>query len=411
MAKGPIVMSREGEDLESIENGSDSRATDSQQEVIEILTDGEDDLSPSSNGNNDATTNNNEPYIIEDLNDDDEIQITGTNNMESDSIRTRRIRRRGNEQPEEPERNVRRRTQNDEDDIQIIDERPAERRLSPQEGVASNPLLQRMQRVQLETPIGIFQSYENSSGSVSGSDGERNRYTEPPHRITTRSRRARRLRTPRSGNFVALDHFVLSQQLYHNMYGDWDVPESIPNSDTIEGSVMARIERDNENLVDQRLQNENIYNRVALNNKKGISESELPGYSNDIKPDLNLCCELCGVTLGEGIPDDFKPNLYYNEGDNFSKFCQQYEVQAPWFCIKQCMPVDIDLSKRVFAAKCGHVYCGRCVKNIGNRPSGRRKQNQKLSIDNPLISCPRKCASSECNLNFTGKKSFTELYF
>lgn len=413
MAKDSVEMSRNGEYIENIENGDQNGGSDSQQEVIEILTDEEDNNRGSSSGSINIT-NNNEPFIIADHNDDDDIQITGANTMNSGDRAPRRIRRHNDLTSINESRNIRRRPNEEEDDIQIIDERPAERGLIPPVDMlptlAPDNFRRRVQGI--ETPVGVFQSYEGSSTPYSGSESERsNRYTEPPRRIPTRSRRTRRVRPPRSNDFIALDHFVLSQQLYHNLYGDWSGLEDLPNADAVEGSVMARIERDNENAVDQRLQNENIFNRTALKSKKDIAENELPGYTNDIKPDSNICCDLCGIILGEGIPDDFKPNLYYSKDDNFKEFCEDYKVQAPWFCIKQCLPADVDLSKRVFVAKCGHIYCGRCVKNIGNRPSGRRKQNQKITIDNPLVYAPRKCTNSECNLSFTGKKSFTELYF
>lgn len=412
MPKDHIDMSRNGEYLANMENNGENDASDSQQEVIEILTDDEEDNRESSFGSNNIT-NSEEPLIVREHNDDDDIQITGASTMNSNERAPRIIRRRNNAALMDQSRNVRRRHNDDEDEIQIIDERPAERQLIPPVDMlpsyASDSLRRRVQGI--ETPIGVFQSNENSSTSFSGSESERGlRYTETPRRNPLRSRRARRMRPPRN-DFVALDHFVLSQQLYHNLYGNWNGHEDLPNADAVEGSVMARIERDNENAVDQRLQNENIFNRAALKNKKEIAEKELPGYTNDIKPESNICCDLCGIILGEGIPNDFKPDVYYNEEENFKKFCEDYKVQAPWFCIRQCLPVDIDLSKRVFVAKCGHIYCGRCVKNIGNRPSGRRKQNQKLTIDNPLVYAPRKCTNFECNLSFTGKKSFTELYF
>lgn len=414
-----IIMSRDSRETSQeggngknggIANPRESQSNEEPQEVIEILSDeDQDDIQPVENVD-DATGNNESLVIQEQNNEDDDIQITGSNSTDQSASETGRIRRRGQLVLRLRERDVRRRTNNEEDDIEIIDERPAEQALSSGMNPFHRSLLSRFQENHVETPIGVFETNDNSSTSRSESENERiTRSLEPRRRMPTRSSRGRRLRTPRMNDYVPLEQFILSQQLYRNLYGDFEDFDDQPMSDVVEGSVMARIERDNENAIDQRLQNENLFNRKALQNKKEVTDKELPGFTNDITPDTNSCCVLCGVILGEGIPEDFKANIYYN--DNFKLFSKQYTVQAPWFCIKQCLPADFDLAKRVFVAKCGHVYCGRCVKNIGNRPPGRKKQNQAHSIENPLISAPKKCACKECNVSFIGKKSFTELYF
>ena len=84
-----------------------------------------------------------------------------------------------------------------------------------------------------------------------------------------------------------------------------------------------------------------------------------------------MVCELCNIELGEGVPEDFQGDVRYDS--KFQHYCQEYECTAPWFCIYPFTKVDIDLSKRAFISKCGHLFCGRCVKNIGNRPKEKRK--------------------------------------
>lgn len=173
----------------------------------------------------------------------------------------------------------------------------------------------------------------------------------------------------------------------------------------IERSVMERIERDNERELDRKLENENNYNRRALVEKRNEIKKQAKNYTSDIKQDSISGCEVCGVTLGEGISEDFKTNLAY--ADDLKKYREEFDVPAPWFCTKQLTQADKDLSKRVFLSKCGHVFCGRCIKNIGNRP---KKKSKVLTIDNPAVYSPSKCPASGCESRFKAK-SFFELYF
>lgn len=63
MPKDPIDMSRNGEYLANMENEGENGALDSQQEVIEILTDDEEDNRESSFGSNNIT-NSEEPLLL-----------------------------------------------------------------------------------------------------------------------------------------------------------------------------------------------------------------------------------------------------------------------------------------------------------------------------------------------------------
>lgn len=186
---------------------------------------------------------------------------------------------------------------------------------------------------------------------------------------------------------------------------------SYGQQDRVSNTIMERLAREDEAALDRKIENENIHNRRMLQQKEEIAAGEAEGYTNSITPDETLMCELCGVELGEGIPADFKPDLRYDE--KLAEYAGEFRVNAPWFCIRQCFEADIELSKRVFAAKCGHVFCGRCIKNIGNRLPGRlsKKKSEELSITNPQISAPRKCPAKDCGIAFTkGKKTFSELF-
>ncbi|EGV62126.1 hypothetical protein PSN45_000844 [Yamadazyma tenuis] len=192
--------------------------------------------------------------------------------------------------------------------------------------------------------------------------------------------------------------------------GDHFFPMGVLGSNDIERSVMDRIERDNEREMDRKIETENTFNRKALLEKRSQIKREVQGYTSDITSNMIIGCELCGVTLGEGIPAEFKTNLEYNK--KLAQLSIEYGVSAPWFCFKQLTEVDKDLSRRVFLSKCGHSFCGMCIKNIGNRPRATKKNSkQDITIDNPRIYAPAKCPSFGCEHKFRGKKSFIELYF
>lgn len=184
-------------------------------------------------------------------------------------------------------------------------------------------------------------------------------------------------------------------------------------SDGVSNTIMERLARDDEAALDRKIESENIHNRRVLQQKKEVAAAGAAGYTSDITQESNLGCELCGVVLGQGIPEGFKPDPRYDE--KLAEHAGAFRVNAPWFCMRQCFEADVALLKRVFAAKCGHVFCGRCIKNIGNRGLGRVSKKTPLSITNPQIYAPRKCPALDCGATFnrgkkTGKKTFTELF-
>lgn len=333
---------------------------------------------------------------------DEEIEITGSNSL-SEGRPLSRIRRYS-----ETERGLRRRLNPDEDEIEIVSEGPAEQGLG-QETIISHPpgtpqMPQRRFVIRrFHTPIGIRQSYDEIPH-----EEEERRETQNQRSNRCRIRRRRPvLRRHNRINYREFDNYLMTQYLYQEFFGN-ELAEN-DSYNAIEASIMARIERDNEQAVDKRLQSENAFNKKCLEEKLKKLDHETPGFSHNIHANSHLCCVLCGVTLGEGIPEDFKPNTAYN--DNITYYRSLADVQAPWFCIKECFETDVDLSKRVFVCKCGHVYCGRCVKNIGNRPSRKKNSCKSTTIDNPLVSAPYKCVVENCNTSFKGKKFFTEVYF
>ncbi|KAK6455296.1 uncharacterized protein RJT20DRAFT_130076 [Scheffersomyces xylosifermentans] len=434
------------------ETNIQANETTNNNSVIEINSDDESEnenelRNPGGNANNISNNNNigssssgtplisnpDEVIGIEDSDDDDEIQITGTNRNPVPLTGPRPLLRSntipqqasGFTQPHAPGISISvddtSFISQDDDDIQITNVVPIER---------SSSTPSETQFTYLHTPIGQFRTgerfhtIERSASPVAPFQGGMRQlqylpqnFTSPHHHHHHFIHRhlprpganpSRIMRNTTRGRMLpfnltsAISHL---SELHNLAFGRFQ-PDS--DLDEAEQSIMLRIERDNENALDTRLASENIFNKKTLDEKKEITKKELPGYVNDIKPEFNLCCGLCGITLGEGIPEDFTPDPRYDA--NFEKFAKQYRVQAVWFCIKQCTEVDIELSKRIFVAKCGHTFCGRCVKNIGNRPRRTKGTPSGFSIVNPVLFAPSKCPSPDCSRKFTAK-GFTEIYF
>jgi hypothetical protein len=302
-----------------------------------------------------------------------------------------------------------------EDDIQIIHERPLVRHHP-----AQNHHHHHLNHVRISgnlpamihTPVGEFETTELVQQM-------RNTINPlPAHLASSRrvgTRRAIRQTIRSNDSFVQYQWLInrLNQSLAdHNLHflhdSDFGAFNNEDNISAVENSIMRRIEHDNDQALDSRLANERVFNRKTFDDKKTTAQKELSGYTNAIDSNHEICCEVCGVILGQGIDGDFKPDPRYNH--DLEKYMQMCRVHAPWFCIKQCSEADIDLSKRVFSARCGHVFCGRCVKNIGNRPKKTKATPTSITIDNPDYFAPRKCPAPECGKRFSAK-GFKEAYF
>lgn len=238
------------------------------------------------------------------------------------------------------------------------------------------------------------------------------RRTPPPPRRNTRRRP-----NPAGDALLFVDYGQpgtgldnLSEIMFQQQRALFRMFHSFSPPDEVSSAIMERLEREDESQLDRKIESENRHNRKLLLQKQYVAKDEAAGHTNDVAPGTNLLCELCGVVLGEGIPADFQPDPQYD--DELQAHAARCHVNAPWFCVRQCFDTDIQLSKRVFMAKCGHAFCGRCIKNIGNRPPGRRmKKQEQFSILNPHISAPRKCPAAGCGSTFNkAKRTFTELY-
>lgn len=387
-------------------------------EVIEISSGGEEE--------DDIVEVPDEADIVEVAEEDDEDQdieeviqpFDGEVITTRDNRNSPRRRRRVNSTS--PTRNVRQRRNSE--DVEILDERPATRSLTPMENpyqylLENDYFRYQMLLRQRPTETGRGRVTRGGPQNHSSQDltyEEFNRLFEAEDErdlLTGRTRRAAAWWGP-GGRLPLPFALVGVNELMNAVSGGGGGPVLDSGSNEIEASILNRIERENEREVDRRLQSENIYNKKALADKVSVTQKEHKGYTNDISELRDLCCELCATSLGEGIPEGFIPNAKYD--DRIEKYQQMYGVPAPWFCVKLITEVDRDLSKRVFAAKCGHVYCGRCVKNIGSRipiRRKRRKQADPISIENPVIFSPRGCVADSCGSNFRGKTPFTEVFF
>lgn len=418
-------------------------------DIIEILSDDETYVPERSPNDDEIIVINDENDTNNDtLNDNDDLQITGATTVPGFS-RPDRIR---SHSPDPQSNNVRRRISSisDDDDIEIINERPAESglRYVPDDSVPVHSRLNNADTFRqtllrrIETPVGMFESQEEAPANPRPSwYSMLETPSDPAPRrplggaiLSTRDRSSggrgrntrnlRRIFSPGAVLRVGtqgLEQFELPQYIFehlrnrlvaNNMAEDYGIPGFLSDgldASNVEGSIMERIERDNEHALDRRLQQENVFNKKTSDEKKQVAQNELKGFTNDIKHDDNAICVICGVTLGEGIPEDFTPNPQYDL--KVDEYSQQFKVPAPWFCIKQCFESDVAFSKRVFYSKCGHVFCGRCVKAIVDRPKG--KPPKKDSIDNPVRCAPKKCPVEGCGKQFSrgGKKSFQEVYY
>lgn len=198
---------------------------------------------------------------------------------------------------------------------------------------------------------------------------------------------------------------LIPDVFFHNMPGRDMLSEAFENN------IMQRIEEDNNRTANAIMERGSNYNRKSMAEKQKLAEAENAKgtHTNKISADDNLVCELCSVCLGEGAPEEFKGDPKYDL--NFAKYAEEYQTQAPWFCVNPFTDADHDLSKRVFASKCGHTFCGRCVKNIAGRPSRKPKDAPSgFTIKNPSIFAPTKCPAKDCGKKFVSK-AFTEVFF
>lgn len=133
--------------------------------------------------------------------------------------------------------------------------------------------------------------------------------------------------------------------------------QQLPRSENIPPSVMRMIQQEEERLEAKRYKQRKMEMkkvRLEMENNHKIPFNQRNMYTNDFG-DGKIGCELCGVQLFVGINDDGPDaRKLFNNG-----------FKAPWNGNASVLTdLDKDLSKKAYMAKCGHMYCGRCVHRI-----------------------------------------------
>ncbi|KAH3682465.1 hypothetical protein WICPIJ_006558 [Wickerhamomyces pijperi] len=209
-------------------------------------------------------------------------------------------------------------------------------------------------------------------------------------------------------DFDPRDQLPIHRLLNMGMFGGF--PNG--NRDEIGQDIMAMLERRDNADFDARAKKNQQLTEIHQKKIQGASESLKSPYTSTIEEDEEYVCVLCGVVLGVGIPDGFKGD---RSNSILVQLQEKYDVLAPYQASKLISDVDSDLSKRIFFAKCGHTYCGRCVKNISNFKTPPRTKKSKggadeNSIDNPRVFAPGKCVADDCGSGLKGKTKFQEAF-
>lgn len=367
------------------------------------------------------------PVVIDlsDSDPEDDVQVVyerregRVNNGSTSSINN--TRRRFNPLPQ---------SDDSDDDIQITEERIAVPAVQP---VEARPLLHvpgGAIPLAIEGPVQRERrSFQNARGPV-----EPHRFRSPDH-VSVRAQQRRRQAQLRAREYIQQElarahELDLQRQAqfggnrgYHR-YDTFDDPDFFPGMFLFQGhggnNAYDQVDQHIMNIIEQREREETekkiLRNTSATESHKKlrlerIQQIKTP-FTTKIDTDEDYVCTLCGVTLGEGVPNDFKGNV---SNTLLPVLQEQNDVQAPYQAISMVTDADRDLSKRIFMSSCGHTYCGRCVKNISNvgavlkqmKPKPKSTDN---SIGNPYIYAPPKCVGPDCKVNLRSRTRFWEVF-
>lgn len=198
----------------------------------------------------------------------------------------------------------------------------------------------------------------------------------------------------------------------YNTPGIWDLPFGPNRNDDVPQELMDMIHQREEAHFDRvrqaNLNSTQSYQQAIEDRIKSIREP----YTTRIEPEEEYVCCLCAVTLGEGLPSEFIGN---KEKRPLVALQEVDDVRAPFKAMNLVTDADRDLSKRIFIAKCGHTYCGRCVNSISRVRATLKTMKRKFKrtdndIDNPFICAPGKCVAPDCSKAITGKTAFIEMF-
>lgn len=222
---------------------------------------------------------------------------------------------------------------------------------------------------------------------------------------------------------------LYSSIMNYNGWGGDSSSGTINQSDEIPQDVMEILRSRDEARENQRI---NARRKVAERERvKKEIESEIPNSLQDkFSTDLVVCdrdnvCVLCGVTLLEGIPRTFiGTNDKEANKDEINQLLKE-NFKSPFNGCNRYTELDISLSRKVFFTSCGHMYCGRCMRNItsfrlkslkerkialGCNANIDQKTSAETDFGHPAFSAPLKCVAEGCSKKFIGKTPFKEVY-
>lgn len=202
------------------------------------------------------------------------------------------------------------------------------------------------------------------------------------------------------------------------------------------------------NIIQQREEREKDVKIKELTNKNKVLEEKIiheskylpEGYNSNFNPDIEKAieldndndneqdennvdssfqeipiCNLCGVELGAGIPNEFIGISIDDKKILFDNLVIKYNSPCPYQSLSKPSQLDRDLSKRTFISKCGHVFCGRCFTRIGNAKGNKKLSKKKLlelkGPSNPNNYGPRFCPAKDCDAIIRAKGKLKEIYF
>lgn len=218
---------------------------------------------------------------------------------------------------------------------------------------------------------------------------------------------------------------ALQRRMFQLGDGGFFVPPLFPHDDAIPENVFRMIEREeartNQGRVDHKAK---VGEKVRETLEKRFLDPPA-GYSNSLKPEEVPVCVLCAVVMGSGIPTTFTGN----QKNELERLQVETTAVAPYTALYAVSEVDRDLSRRVFVAKCGHAYCGRCYKNVGNWKARRDKEKERegsgrlrkrpkgevpppeVRVEDLAVSYPAGCVAPGCSGRLRVKNAMTELFY
>lgn len=233
-------------------------------------------------------------------------------------------------------------------------------------------------------------------------------------------------------NFPVLPQSMASY-MHNHVYGT-PITGSEDDEEAQTQSIIDIIQQREESERDKRVKE---YTRKSESQKKKFYEEAKqlpPGYSasfatpevireNDDEDNSNndddedmIVCNLCGVELGIGIPEEFTGISKEDFALSFAELMDKYGSRCPYQSLGKPSELDRDLSKRTYVSNCSHLFCGRCWRRYLNARSlmktkAGKSLNVKLGASHPDNFAPKVCPADNCKYQIRSKGKMREVYF